>query len=300
MENKDTKSHVIVIGNEKGGSGKTTTAMHIVVALLRAGFSVACVDLDSRQKSFSKYIENRKNSMARKGILLPCPEIFVIERSKLDKISEAAADEKERFEGLISAIQSKFDFVIIDSPGSDTPLSRAAHSCADTVVTPINDSFVDLDVLAHIDPVKMQVIKPNIYSEMVWQQKIEKAGRDGGSIDWVVMRNRLSNIAARNKKNVEKVIAELSKRVGFRLVPGFSERVIFRELFLEGLTVLDVLEEKLGISISMSHIAARQEVRNLLKSLNLSGVTEKLESSPLKKRSNPVKAENKNQELQNA
>ena len=53
-------AHVVVLGNEKGGSGKSTTALHVAVALLKAGQRVATIDLDSRQKSFTRYIENRR------------------------------------------------------------------------------------------------------------------------------------------------------------------------------------------------------------------------------------------------
>ena len=44
-------AHVVVLGNEKGGSGKSTTAFHIAVALLKAGQRVATIDLDCRQKA---------------------------------------------------------------------------------------------------------------------------------------------------------------------------------------------------------------------------------------------------------
>ncbi|MFM9890139.1 MAG: division plane positioning ATPase MipZ, partial [Rickettsiales bacterium] len=187
--------------------------------------------------------------------------------------ADAEADERERFTRALARLLVNCDFVVIDSPGNDTYLSRLAHSYADTVITPVNDSFVDLDVLASVDGTTLKVLKPSIYSEMLWEQKLLRARRDGGTIDWLVMRNRLSNIDARNKRMITKVMEELTKRLGFRQAPGFSERVIFRELFLLGLTVLDVVEtSKSGNSLSMSHLAARQEVRDLLKSLRIPAV----------------------------
>lgn len=260
-------AHVIIVGNEKGGSGKTTTTMHLIVALLRLGFTVGSMDIDARQRSLSRYIENRRQTITREGSALPLPHHIVIQKSPFHILQEAEADERERFLKGLARIYYSSDFVIIDTPGSDTYLARLAHSFADTVITPINDSFVDLDVLANVDGQTMKIVKPSIYSEMVWEQKLARAKRDGGTIEWIVMRNRLSNIDARNKRHMTTVLNELSRRIGFRVAPGFSERVIFREMFLQGLTVLDVMDNAAS-GISLSHVAARQEVRDLLKVLN--------------------------------
>jgi chromosome partitioning protein len=262
------RAYIIVLGNEKGGSGKTTTCMHLVVALLRLGFKVGTMDIDARQRSLSRYIENRHKTIKDEGVSLPVPHHIIISKSPFNVREEAEDDERERFEqGLERIIDG--DFIVIDSPGNDTYLSRLAHSYADCIITPINDSFVDLDVLATVDPNTIKVIRPSIYSEMVWEQKLERAKRDGGSVEWIVMRNRLSNIDARNKRFMTRAVEELARRIGFRLAPGFSERVIFREMFLQGLTVLDVMDMSNSKSISMSHIAARQEVRELLTMLRI-------------------------------
>ena len=270
------RAHVIVVGNEKGGSGKTTTTMHLIVALLRLGFSVGSMDIDSRQRSLTRYVENRNNTISAEGIPLPMSRHIVINKSPFSVVEEARKDEKERFARGLSQIYVSCDFVVIDTPGNDTYLSRLAHSFADTVITPINDSFVDLDVLASVDGRTMEIIKPSIYSEMVWEQKLQRAKRDGRSIDWVVMRNRLSNIDARNKRFMQKVTEDLARRIGFRVAPGFSERVIFREMFLQGLTVLDVMDSDTGMKVSMSHVAARQEVRDLLKILQISTIDDRI------------------------
>lgn len=267
------RGHILVIGNEKGGSGKTTTSMHLIVGLLRLGFKVGSMDIDARQRSLTRYIENRKATMAAENTTLPMPAHAVISRSPFADGADAEADERDRFTRALARLLVNCDFVVIDSPGSDTYLSRLAHSYADTVITPVNDSFVDLDVLAAVDGATMKIIKPSIYSEMLWEQKLIRAKRDGGSIDWIVMRNRLSNIDARNKRMITKIMDDLSKRLGCRIAPGFSERVIFRELFLLGLTVLDVVEtNKSGTTLSMSHLAARQEVRDLLNALRIPAV----------------------------
>jgi len=284
------KAHIIVLGNEKGGSGKTTTGMHLIIALLRLGFSVGSMDVDSRQRSLSRYLENRRQTMLKEGVNLPQPQHIVVQKSPFNIVQEAEADDRERFTKALNRLAETHDFVVIDSPGSDTYLARLAHAYADTVITPINDSFVDLDVLATVDGQTMKIVKPSIYSEMMWEQKLMRAKRDGGSIEWVVMRNRLSNIDAKNKRFMTQVTTDLSRRIGFRVAPGFSERVIFREMFLQGLTVLDITEMgKAGLSLS--HVAARQEVRDLLKTLKINKVDEKLSAVSAKDSASEEKKE---------
>ncbi len=262
-------ARVIVLGNEKGGSGKTTTCLHLIVALMRLGFSVSSIDLDSRQRSLTRYLENRRQTMMREGVQLPQPHHVVIQKSPFNVQEDAEQDERDRLGMVFTRLMPTHDFIVIDSPGNDTYLSRLAHSYADIIITPINDSFVDLDVLATVDGQTLKILKPSIYSEMIWEQKLSRAKRDGGSIEWIVMRNRLSNINAKNKLLVTQVMNELSRRIGFRVAPGFSERVIFREMFLLGLTVLDIMDTRASSTVSLSHIAARQEVRDLLKMLRL-------------------------------
>lgn len=270
------KGHIIVLGNEKGGSGKTTTCMHLIISLLRLGFTVGSIDIDARQRSLSRYLENRRQTSLKENISLPQPQHMVIQKSPFNIVQEAEEDERERLTKAITRLASANDFAVIDSPGSDTYLSHIAHTHADTIITPINDSFVDLDVLATVDGQTMKIIKPSIYSEMVWEQKLQRAKRDGGSIEWIVMRNRLSNIDAKNKRFMTQVTTELSRRIGFRMAPGFSERVIFREMFLQGLTVLDIMDMSGNASLSLSHVAARQEVRDLLRTLKIAALDERI------------------------
>ncbi len=113
---------------------------------------------------------------------------------------------------------------------------------------------------------------PSVYSEMVWSARQLRAQAGLKPIDWVVLRNRLGAQRMVNKEKMEVALHKLSKRIGFRIGPGFNERVIFRELFPRGLTLLDLKD--IGVKqLNISNIAARQELRDLMKALNLPGVT---------------------------
>ncbi len=267
-------AHVIVVGCEKGGSGKSTTSMHLTVALLRLGYLVGTIDLDARQWTLTRYLSNRATTIQRGERNLPMPRHFFLAHSDKPVRDQARAEDKERFEAIITKLRGLVDYVVIDCAGTDSYLARVAHSYADTLVTPVNDSFVDLDVVAHVDGRTGEILRPSVYAEMVWDQRKARAQRDGGSIDWIVMRNRLSTLEANNKREMSDVLQRLARRVGFRIAPGFSERVIFREMFLKGLTMLDVFDDPNRTGAGrprMSHVAARQEVRALINALQLPG-----------------------------
>ena len=262
------RPHVIVLGNEKGGSGKSTTAIHIIVALLRAGYNVGAMDLDARQGTLAGTLAARRHFVETKQVKLPLPEFCAVHRSALDHRLEAEAEEQARFDAAFAGLAAS-DVVVIDCPGADTYLSRYGHSQADTLITPINDSFVDFSMLAKVEPEKHDIVHPSIYSEMVWEARKQRFSRDRGRIDRIVMRNRLAASEARNKRDVGETLDSLAKRIGFRTVKGFGERVIFRELYLQGLTLMDVREANVGIALGLSHIAASNEVRSLVGAIHL-------------------------------
>ena len=156
------------------------------------------------------------------------------------------------------------EIVVVDTPGRDDPHARAAMLRADTLVTPINDSFVDLDLIGEVDPESYKITRPSFYAELVWNSRTQRAKTHGASVDWVVLRNRMQHIEARNMRRVGDALAELSRRVGFRVIPGLHERVIYRELFPKGLTLLDLHEIGQVGQVSVAHIAARQELREMI------------------------------------
>ena len=267
-----TDPTVIVVGNEKGGAGKSTLAIHIACGLLHGGKSVAILDLDLRQRSMAKFFANRAAWMAgnNQDLLMP------FEPDLGDGKALARADESEqlaRFDAAFVEARAMADFILIDTPGGDTVLSRAAHGLADQIVTPMNDSFVDFDLLGQIDPVTLDLLKPSIYSESVWEARKHRAVTEGraAAIDWIVVVNRMAVAAARNRQRLEERMEKLARRVGFRIGPGLRDRVIYRELFPFGLTVADLSNEVRPVAVSLAHVAARQELRNLMLALGLDG-----------------------------
>ena len=261
---------VIVIGNEKGGAGKSTLAIHIATGLLHAGKKVAILDLDLRQRSMERFFANRAVWVATNGHDLPLP--FVPDMGDGKALARATPEEQlARFEAAYAVAQTVSDVILIDTPGGDTTLSRAAHARADQIVTPMNDSFVDFDLLGQVDPVTLELQKPSIYSESVWEARKERAIKEGrhATIDWLVVTNRLQGTHARNRDRLEERMGKLAKRVGFRVGPGLRERVIYRELFPFGLTVADLSNEVRPVSVTMSHVSARQELRGLMADMGL-------------------------------
>jgi chromosome partitioning protein len=268
------QAHVVVVGNQKGGAGKSTVAMHVIVALMRMGRRTGVIDLDIRQRSLTRYIENRARWIAGRGAQLALPQIFELAESRERQLDAAEAEEDSAFRAALRRLSETCDFIVIDSPGGDSHLSRMAHAYADTLVTPLNDSFVDFDLLGDIDPDQAEIVRPSIYSEMVWDSRKKKALAARTPIDWVVLRNRTSasRIEARNKQRVGEALKTLSQRIGFRLAPGLSERVIYRELFPQGLTLLDLDAQGAEGALKMPHLAARQELRDLFIALKLPGL----------------------------
>jgi chromosome partitioning protein len=263
-------AHVIVLANEKGGSGKTTTAMHVVTSLLKAGQRVASIDADSRQKSLTHYVANRRRWAKKTGVPLELPNHHAIERASGPSVDENEAAEFAAFAAAVNGVENTHDFVVVDTPATDSYLMRLAHAMADTLITPLNDSFVDFDVLASIDPESYEVTGTSHYADVVREARRQRRIVEEGETDWIVMRNRVGQFETRSGRQIADGLADLSRRLNFRVADGFSERVIYRELFPRGLTVLDTIDDAvLGSRASLSHLSARQEVGNLVDALKL-------------------------------
>jgi chromosome partitioning protein len=264
-------AHIIVVGNEKGGAGKSTVSMHVATALARMGHKVGTLDLDLRQKTLARYIDNRRKYLAAEGLDLPSPAYVDLPEIDPASLQPGENVHDHRLSAAVARLEPDSDFILIDCPGSHTRLSQVAHSLADTLISPLNDSFVDFDLLAHVESDGETITGPSVYSEMVWNARQLRAQAGLDPIDWIVVRNRTGAQNMVNKQKMEAAISKLSRRIGFRTAPGFNERVIFRELFPRGLTLLDLRD--IGVhSLNISNVAARQELRELIRSLDLPGV----------------------------
>lgn len=263
-------AHIITVGNEKGGSGKSTTALHLAVYLLHQGHSVATIDVDSRQQTLTRYVRNRRATADTSGREVLMPRHVHLPTAWGDSIRENQRVELDLFNRAMGELRSEVDFIVIDTPGFDGNLARLAHGAADTLLTPINDSMIDLDVLARIDPRTGAPLEASPYTRNVQKERAERQKRTGRGTDWVLMRNRISNLGSHNASRVQSVLETLAGGLGCRVADGIAERVIFRSLFLTGMTVFDPLDaDMMGGAPSMSHVNARQEYRALVAALNL-------------------------------
>jgi chromosome partitioning protein len=262
------RPHVIALGSEKGGTGKSTTAMHLAVVLTKMGFSVGSIDFDYRQGTLSRYLANRAARAEAMGRPLAGPLHRRVGRNDTAMGPAATASESAWARGAFDDLR-QCDYIILDTPGNDTHLARVAHLNADTLITPINDSLLDIDIIAQLDTVNREALGPGVYTQMVWEQNSRRVNAGLPAIDWIVMRNRLSHIGSRNQLEITSLLELLAERIGFRLAPGFGERVVFREMFLEGLTLLDLDLSELNDRRAPSRSAARRELGELLQTIGI-------------------------------
>lgn len=262
----DERPYVLAFANEKGGTGKSTLAFHAIVALLREGFAVGSIDTDLRQATLSRYIANRTGTAMRGAGALALPEHIRLQLpdADLDRDFAAALPAlRTAFESLLAC-----DFIVVDTPGSAGPLTRAAILNADTLVSPINDSYVDIDVLASLDLGRREVTGPSVFTRLVWDCSNRRAAAGLAPTDWIVLRNRLTHIESRNKRDIADLMEKLSRRIGFRVASGFGERVVYRELFHEGLTAMDRQPDD-ALPATPSRDAARTEMAALLGAIGI-------------------------------
>ena len=265
----DTQSsapHIVVVGNHKGGSGKSTIALHVLIALLQAGKHVASIDLDVHQQTLTHFIENRRQWGLQNNCRLVLPYHCSIEgNSNIWKKRDETVD-LARFMAHLTALQDNqnYDYIVIDTPGGFQELSLIAHSMADTLITPVNDSLFDLDAIVTID-LKDQVPQPSQYAMTVAHALEARQNVCGLPTDWIIIRNRIARLPSDNESQIENILAAMSAKLGCRVVKGLSERPIFREFFAAGLTALDLEGISAPKRFSSLGLNARLEVRNLIR-----------------------------------
>ena len=122
--------HILAIIGQKGGNGKTTTALGIAVEAFLAGRSVAVIDLDP-QTTAANWSDRRE---------LEAPTVVSCQVSRLGQVLEAAA-------------KGGADLAIIDTPGKSTDALIAAAKAADFVLMPIQPQLYDIETLGSLKDV---------------------------------------------------------------------------------------------------------------------------------------------------
>lgn len=246
---------VITVANEKGGAGKSTLAAHIAVSLASAGYRVLAIDLDRRQRSLSRFFASRDATARRLGVGLPMVRHLVLNQTSgamlFQEIARAGPD---------------CQVVVIDAPGADSPIVRRAIAMADKLVTPVNLSFVDLDLLAHLNPVTQDYVSPGCFAEAVQGLAETRAEMGLAATDWIVVPNRIRSGSDKARESCFAALRRLTTQVGFRLGTGLGERAAFRELQLLGLTQLDLHHIP---DLPRAHSVARKEILRLHSELQL-------------------------------
>lgn len=247
------RGHVIVFANEKGGTGKSTLAFHTAIALCDAGNSVAAIDLDGRQQSLGRALANRDATARGLRIDLPRPRHTVAhpQQSASMLVQEMAR------------IGWHSDYFVIDVAGHDSALARRAIAMADTLVTPVNGSFVDLDLLGRIG--SDESVERGCFGELVAGLRDERARRGDTRLDWVVLPNRVRH-GSNNQARFAAALDRLSDELDFRVGEGLAERVAYRELFGLGLTHLDLRRIP---DLPRVRSLVRQEILRLVQQLDL-------------------------------
>jgi chromosome partitioning protein len=261
-------AHVIVVANEKGGSGKSTLSIHLAVALMKAGYRVATIDLDIRQRTLTRFFENRASWGKTAPWKVELPKHFAPDRAESPNRQENETAEFAVFAEAIGEVEHEYEFVVIDTPASDSYLMRLAHSLADTLISPMNDSFIDMDVLSRVHHDRGRRGMVAQYAEIVLEARRKRRLVDNGLIDWIMVRNRVATLQTNNARQVDQTLRKLAVELRFRVAEGLHDRVIFRELFPLGLTALDALEEA-HHTLTASHKSARREIANLVSDLRL-------------------------------
>lgn len=243
--------------------------MHVIARLMALGYRVGALDLDGQQSTLGRYLDNRVRFAEKKKLDLSMPR-WSVHKDMPAKTYQMARDKTY---GVLAAAMAQAsegaDCVVVDCPGADTFLGQLGHLWADTLITPLNDSFIDLDLLARVDPDTLQVLSPGPYAEAIWHMRKRRFLREGHRLDWLLVRNRTTHTDTRNKRAMGQVMQKLHQLLGSREGQGFGERVIFRELFLRGLTLSDLKQYRTGITMTMNHVAAHQEIRQLVTALRL-------------------------------
>jgi len=248
-------ARIIVFANEKGGVGKSTLAFHTCIALARTGHKVLAIDLDRRQRSLQRALENREATTRSLGVDLPTPQHLVLEHQSGAMLGQE-----------IARVGANCDTIIIDVPGHDSPIARRAIAMADKLITPVNPTFVDLDSIARFTAGTLQLTKLGPFAQTVTQLRQARIDRGLKPADWLLVKNRVRRAEKRQLARFNRAIGQLPRALDLHITNGLTERVAYRDLFLFGLTHADCA----GLpGLANIKVHADQEMDELLEELGI-------------------------------
>lgn len=256
--NKTAHAPIILFANEKGGVGKTTLVFNTAIDLCNRGYRVLAIDLDFRQRSLARAIENRMASNRCLGLDLPVPKVCVLQQPSGPMLVQE-----------LNRLGSDRDVILIDAPGHDSPVARRAMALAQTIVTPINPSFFDLDVLGHFDPVSLKFRKPGPFAQAILDIRAEQMRRNLLPARWIIAKNRIRGAERSHNKRIEPMLAQLSDQLGLTIAEGLTERVAYRSLLQYGFTISDIKRVP-----QLAHMQIRnvKEISRLTNELNIAPI----------------------------
>lgn len=270
------RSRILVFANEKGGVGKSTLAFHTAVALARSGEKVLAIDLDRRQQSLARALQNRAATARSLGVDLPSPRGLVLEHHS----GAMLAQEIARVGGDCSTI-------VIDVPGHDSPIARRAIAMADKLITPVNPNFVDLDPIARFSPATHRFSAKGSFAAVVGDLRAARTAAGFHDIEWVLVKNRVRHSEKLQLERFDAAVAQLPARLGLKLATGLSERVAFRDLFLFGLTHHDCRSLP---GMKGARVARTPDLEALLREIELATAKDDQRAKPLLRSRTPARS----------
>jgi len=226
---------IILIGGEKGGSGKSTIATSIAVAHATSGAATLLVDTDRQATSYYWALQRRENEIE--------PPIDFIAEANTDNLG----DDLMRF-------SEQYEQIIVDAGGIDSPQLRTGLICADVMLSPFQVSQFDVWTLQGLQHLIDHAQSARKQSNQLPLQVLAVA-------------NRISTNPTRAKKEREDASAMLADYTSLTLCNAMlSERSAFKDAASEGMSVAEykpVDKKAIAELTELYH-----EVTNVIKATN--------------------------------